>query len=238
MGKRIQELVLKDLNKKVLELGYVGENIHTQIIIDCSEVFWDYPNAVPRLKVTPPRGDKYLASQLVKDGDNLIWTITDSDVIYSGSGRIQLRFVDGNEVIMTAVGTTKIDGSIETTGDAPTPLEDWMDRAEETAEQIAENAAATVLENYDELVDDVSSLKSAIALMQENIPGTVQTIAFDSAGNVQSITHTENNVAVRTDVFTFGTNTITEVRTLNTGESLTIVTNTNTLETTTTYAAA
>jgi len=169
MGKRIQNLTLKDLAKKTLYLGYVGENIHTQIIIDCSEVFWDYPDAVPRLNVTPPRGDRYPASQLVKDGDNLIWTITNSDIIYSGSGRIQLRFVDGNEVIKTAVGTTKIDGSIETTGDAPAPLEDWMDRAEETAEQIAETAAATVLENYDELVDDVSSLKSAFEQLHDNV---------------------------------------------------------------------
>jgi len=169
MGKRIQNLTLKDLAKKTLYLGYVGENIHTQIIIDCSEVFWDYPDAVPRLNVTPPRGDRYPASQLVKDGDNLIWTITNSDIIYSGSGRIQLRFVDGNEVIKTAVGTTKIDGSIETTGDAPAPLEDWMDRAEETAEQIAETAAATVLENYNELVDDVSSLKSAFEQLNDNV---------------------------------------------------------------------
>lgn len=86
--------------------------------------------------------------------------------------------------------------------------------------------------------EETSALKSAFALFQENIPGTVQTIAFDSAGNIQSVTHRENNVVVRTDVFTFAASTITEVRTLATGESLTIVTNTDTLETTTTYAAA
>ena len=91
---------------------------------------------------------------------------------------------------------------------------------------------------FDALADDVSDLKSAIVLMQENIPGTVQTIAFDSAGNIQSVTHKKNNVVVRTDVFTFSASTITEVRTLASGESLTIVTNTDTLETTTTYAAA
>lgn len=88
------------------------------------------------------------------------------------------------------------------------------------------------------LENDVGDLKSAFALFQENIPGTVQTIAFDSAGNIQSVTHKENNVVVRTDVFTFAASTITEVRTLASGESLTIVTNTDTLETTTTYAAA
>lgn len=86
--------------------------------------------------------------------------------------------------------------------------------------------------------DELSDLKNALTLQEETIPDTVQTITFDSAGNVSAITHTANNVAVRTDAFTFGTDTITEVRTLSTGESLTIVTNTTTLQTTVTYAAA
>lgn len=75
-------------------------------------------------------------------------------------------------------------------------------------------------------------------LFREELPGTVQTILFDASGNVQSITHTRNNVAIRTDGFTFAENTITEVRTLSTGETLTIVTNLITLETTVTYTAA
>lgn len=102
----------------------------------------------------------------------------------------------------------------------------------------AEAVEESIPEDYSQLSDDVTELKSAFALFQENIPGTVQTIAFDSAGNVQSITHMEGITAVRTDVFTFAASTITEVRTLASGESLTIVTNTDTLETTTTYAAA
>jgi hypothetical protein len=93
---------------------------------------------------------------------------------------------------------------------------------------------------------DVDNLKSAVQLdekyallLHDEIPGTTQTIAFDSSGNVSTITHTNgSNVAVRTDAFTFATNSITEMRTLNTGETLTIVTNTTTLATTVTYAAA
>ena len=76
-------------------------------------------------------------------------------------------------------------------------------------------------------------------LQAEEIPGTTQTIAFDSSGNVQSITHKDgSNNTIRTDAFTFAANSITEVRTLSTGESLTIATNTTTLSTTVTYAAA
>lgn len=75
-------------------------------------------------------------------------------------------------------------------------------------------------------------------LHDEEIDNTVQTIVFDGNGNVQSITHSRDGSAIRTDTFTFGANTITEVRTLSSGETLTIVTNTVTLQTTVTYADA
>lgn len=77
-----------------------------------------------------------------------------------------------------------------------------------------------------------------IMLQEENIPGTVQTITFDDDGNISQIVHSDNDVTVRTDVFSFGAITITEVRTLSSGENLTIVTDTDTLETTTTYSAS
>ena len=79
-------------------------------------------------------------------------------------------------------------------------------------------------------------IKNTLSVLDDEIPDTVQTITFDQNGNVQSITHSRNNAAVRTDVFTFAANSVTEVRTLSTGQSLTIVTNLSTLETTITYS--
>jgi len=79
--------------------------------------------------------------------------------------------------------------------------------------------------------DEITSL-----LLADPIPDTVQAITFDASGNVQTITHSRDGAAVRTDAFVFADVSITETRTLATGESLTIVTDTNTLQTTTTYA--
>ena len=101
-----------------------------------------------------------------------------------------------------------------------------------TAESQARQAADTALGN------DVQDLKSANSLHDDEIDNTVQTITFASDGSVQKIEHKRNNVIIRTDTFTFAANMITEVRTLNTGETLTIATNLTTLETTVTYAAA
>ena len=85
--------------------------------------------------------------------------------------------------------------------------------------------------------DQLSELKDDFILEMDEIPDTVQSYTFVD-GTVSQIVHNRSGVAIRTDVFTYGENTITEVRTLSTGESLTIVTNLTTLETTVTYAAA
>ncbi len=106
-----------------------------------------------------------------------------------------------------------------------------------TGAAIAAEAAAREAAD-EEIAGAVDDLKSAMSLFDEFIAGTVQSVTFDASGNVQTITHTNGAATVRTDSFTFATNTITEVRTLATGESLTIVTNLTTLETTVTYAAA
>ncbi len=66
-------------------------------------------------------------------------------------------------------------------------------------------------------------------LMLDNIPDTTATPTFDSNGDVTQITHTDvQSNTVRTDVITRTTTELTEVRTLATGEVLTIVTNRST----------
>lgn len=73
-------------------------------------------------------------------------------------------------------------------------------------------------------------------LLFEEIPGTTQSINYASDGSVSSVVFSINNTPIRTDIFTFATNTITEVRTLVSGENLTIATDTETLESTVTFS--
>jgi hypothetical protein len=94
-------------------------------------------------------------------------------------------------------------------------------------------------DDIDSLQTDAGQLKINALLLHGEIPNTTQTIAFNqTTGDVSTITHARGNTVIRTDAFTFAEGSITEARTLNTGESLTIVTNTETLVTTVTYAAA
>ena len=86
------------------------------------------------------------------------------------------------------------------------------------------------------LKDGQTVLKNVL-LTGEIYPGTEQSVVYDSSGNISQILHKRSGTTLRTDAVTFGTNTVTEVRTLSTGESLTIVDNLSTLKETVTYSA-
>lgn len=106
-------------------------------------------------------------------------------------------------------------------------------------QEIATRSAADTEISADvtQLKEDLTTESKYQMLLCDEVPDTVQAYTF-SGGSVSRVAHNRSNTAIRTDVFTYTDNTITEVRTLNTGESLTIVTNLTTLETTVTYAAA
>ena len=82
--------------------------------------------------------------------------------------------------------------------------------------------------------EEITDVKGDISLISDllidEIPGTTKTVTFDSDSNPSTITHTKNGNTVRTDVFTWTTTTVTEVRTLASGKSITVVTNLETLE--------
>lgn len=83
---------------------------------------------------------------------------------------------------------------------------------------------------------DYEELSIELLLHLEEINDTIQTITYNSDGSIQKIEHTQGQLVIRSDVFTFSDTTIVEVRTLNTGESLTITTNLETLTTTVVYS--
>ncbi len=125
---RTISLRLEDLKNMTLTLGFVGENNNTRVRFDSKPVFEDYPEAVATLTVTPPKGSSY-PKLVTRDGDVVIWDVSDSDLVNDGYGKIQLSFVVGTTVAKSYIGKTRILESIAATGTAPTPIEDWIESA-------------------------------------------------------------------------------------------------------------
>ena len=139
---------LADLEKAIIPIGFVGENLHTQVRIDCKKAYEDYPNAAVSLTVNPPKGDKYPAV-VVRDGDIVVWDITNSDLIYNGTGEFQLSFTVDDVVAKSFKGRVKILDSIVANGEVPDPIDDFLTRAGAALTAIPETIDAALQEAKD-----------------------------------------------------------------------------------------
>lgn len=118
-------------------------------------------------------------------------------------------------------------------------LADDVQRAEDAADSVASSVTqiATNTADIADIKEDLSESNVLQKLLYDNVPGTIQNYTFTD-GTVSKVEHKSGNDIVRSDVFTYGESSITEVRTLATGEALTIVTNLINLETSVTYTVA
>ena len=128
---------LADLRNVMLPIGFMGENLHTQVQIDCKKAFEQYPNASVTMAVTPPMGESY-PGLVTRDGDMVIWDVTDSDLVADGDGEIQLTFTEGQKVKKSYNGRTRVYRSIMPTGNVPTGVENWLIVAGNALNRIVE----------------------------------------------------------------------------------------------------
>ena len=132
---------LDDLRSVILNLGYVGENLHTRIIIDCKKMFDQYPNASVSMTVTPPEGEPY-PGLIERDGDLVIWDVRDSDLVAEGNGEIQLVFTQEPHIARSYNARTHVCRSQVPTGDVPSGLDDFVTRADQLLDQVEDTFPA------------------------------------------------------------------------------------------------
>lgn len=138
------------------------------------------------------------------------------------------------KMIQEYLGTSMTaDELLEAIKTAGTTQKNEVNNAGSTQIQAIEDKGVLVLAN---IPDDYESIITSINLHNDEIDGTTQTIEFAEDGSLKKIVHKRGNTIIRTDTFTFTDSTVTELRVLSTGDTLTIVTNLNTLETTITKA--
>ena len=126
---------LEQLKNKTIPIGREGENDYTVVRIDCGPVFRQHPDAAVSMKVKPPKGIIYPVS-VERDGDEIIWTVKDYDLASKGDGQIQLTFTENGVICKSAIGRTLVLKSLTGDGPAPTPIQEWMDEANETLDTI------------------------------------------------------------------------------------------------------
>lgn len=142
---RTVSIRLEDLAKMAIKIGFVGENEHTRVRIDCKKAFDEYPGAVATLTVQPPAGEAY-PDATTRDGDTVIWDVEDHDLTDEGDGEFQLSFVIDETVMKSYIGRTTICRSILPAGDVPAAIDDWLTRANAALAEIPVEIAAALEE--------------------------------------------------------------------------------------------
>ena len=127
---RVEELWLSEVPEKNLDLGFVGEKNHTKFVIKCASLFHKYPDAQVTMAARPPVGDAYPVV-LTKDGDDVIWNVSQGDIAHDGSGQYQLTFTQDEEILKEEFGQYFVKPSLTASGEAPDPVQDWLDAANE-----------------------------------------------------------------------------------------------------------
>lgn len=197
-------IMLSNLAGRVIPIGYEGENLYTQVRINCIEVFADYPDATVGMVVSPPVGDMYPAV-LEKSGAIVVWNITDTVLSAQGAGECQLTFTEGDVVRKSVIFGFNVNRSLVANGEAPDPIEDWIvdanrklgeldgvarDETDEWLEEHITNPDSPPLDrtlsmaNAAAPADMVGDLKSAISSIDNFLEISREDITFfDSYAN-------------------------------------------------------
>ena len=113
------------MNKRqVIAIGRQMEDHYRQIIFDCS----GFGVEVASVTLVHLRSQD-VAPYIVETSstDQLTWTITDTDTVYAGYGKAELRISFTNGLAKSVVFTTMVIQSITADTTIPQPLQSWYD---------------------------------------------------------------------------------------------------------------
>lgn len=139
-------MITKNINgctRDPIFLGRRGENLATRICFDVPEDLSGYAYTVYVRR--PRERESYPAAYIARDGNTIVWTVSNVDTALSGEGQVQIRFTENGVVVKTMVYRTEVGNAIDiNTSPAPEWQETWLDALTELAETThtnAENAA-------------------------------------------------------------------------------------------------
>ena len=126
---------LGDLARATINIGKVAENEYTRVQFNAEQIFAEYPAATAALSVINPAGTAYPAV-VTREGDLIIWDVTDADLTAVGMGELQLTLTENGVVIKSYIARTRIERSIVASGSTPDPVQNWLDNAAEVLEEV------------------------------------------------------------------------------------------------------
>lgn len=172
--------------KRVISIGYEGENVVTQIDFVLTE--WIEKHGLGGVVLLVQRhGDAnaYPVPLVIADGITS-WVITKTECAKVGRGAIQLVYTVGEKIkkseIFGIVCTDSLDGS----GEIPEPYENWLERLTAlTATVTAKAAEALVSADISQMAANVSAQAASHSAKSADNAEKSERAALDSSQNAK-----------------------------------------------------
>ena len=174
----------------LLPLGRQGEHGVRQVWFDISYLIENFGEGTATLVY---QRNKDLAPYIVsaqQTGNNLMWTIDETDTAYEGFGKAEIRWTVDDDLAKTVIYKTNVQKSLTAQTEIPEPLESWYDKMVEQigdnqgyAEQAAESAE-TAQKAAETAATDTSE---AIRTEMSGYANRAETAANDAARSAQAL---------------------------------------------------
>lgn len=128
------------LPSRLISIGRSGENEHRRVAFDISEYLAQYPDATFGLIHSPSGVTAYPVATVAVENDQLVWTVTSSDVTVEGQGRCELIVRDGDTIAKSIIYMTQVLPALDAAGEAPEPWESWQEQMIGIAGEVTESA--------------------------------------------------------------------------------------------------
>lgn len=171
---RAIEETFETFGKRVLWLGYSGEDDRALLVIDLHDILQEFPNVSAVLKIRPP-GERTAYPVIAKvEDEKLCCSITDSMTAIEGRSELQLSLVSPDGVtVKTAIAAAEISRSLSEGGEPPDPVENWIENAELTRQATEE--AAKKANDAAKRAEDAAGIGGNIeALTNEDLEGLLK----------------------------------------------------------------
>lgn len=199
MNDRI--LKFADSKQYLGKIARSGENGTRTLAFDCSSALAEYPSAQIIAVIQRPQGDPYTVTPDA-DGTTRRITLTSYDLEFNGHLQIELRVIDGNKIMKSAIYTATVDDSIRGEADAPgQPVRDVLDRldAEIKQAQAVVNDIRQKLENgefngsdAEVTAENVQSALGYVPVKDVQVAGN--SVLVDGVANVPVASENSNGV--------------------------------------------
>ena len=118
-----------------IPLGKQGENLVTQVLLDCSYFVSTFGDGIAQLMHKQAQSDVLYPVDIEQDGSIVKWTVTNADTGCVGTGKAELRWYVDNALAKSVIFHTDISKTLDG-NENPTPpvsAKSWVDHVVDSA---------------------------------------------------------------------------------------------------------